>query len=68
MSSLRTMTAVDALYVSAMVTVIVCGDVLCFRHHLWPRLSFNVGTVLVFLAFYTVHLQHPPPASAATKD
>ena len=40
------------LYVIAMVAVIVGVDVLFFRHHFWPRLMVNVGTVLVFGAFY----------------
>ena len=40
------------LYVLAMVAIIVGVDILFFRHHLWARLSVNVGIVLVFLAFY----------------
>ena len=43
-----------ALYVVALIAVIVCIDVLFFRHRswLWERLILNVGIVLVFLAFY----------------
>jgi hypothetical protein len=41
-----------ALYVLAMVALIVVLDVLVFRHHFWPRLMVNVGIVLVFGAFY----------------
>ncbi|MCU1647305.1 MAG: hypothetical protein JWN03_7580 [Nocardia sp.] len=41
-----------ALYVVAMVVVVVGVDVLIFRHHFWPRLLVNVGIVLVFGAFY----------------
>jgi hypothetical protein len=42
----------SVLYLLAMVAIIVGVDVLFFRHHLWARLSVNVGIVLVFLAFY----------------
>ena len=41
-----------ALYVLAMVGVIVTVDVLFFRHRFWERLIANVGIVLVFMAFY----------------
>ncbi|MET9492472.1 MULTISPECIES: hypothetical protein [unclassified Nocardia] len=41
-----------ALYVVAMVVVVIGVDVLIFRHHFWPRLLVNVGIVLVFGAFY----------------
>ena len=43
-----------ALYVVALIAVIVGIDVLFFRHRswLWERLILNVGIVLVFLAFY----------------
>ncbi|WP_405137979.1 hypothetical protein [Nocardia sp. NBC_01388] len=41
-----------ALYVVAMVVVVIGVDVLIFRHHFWPRLLVNVGIVLVFEAFY----------------
>ena len=41
-----------ALYVLAMVAVVVGVDVLFFRHHFWDRLIVNVGVVLVFAAFY----------------
>jgi hypothetical protein len=41
-----------ALYILAMVAVVVAADVLFFRHHPWPRLAANVGIVLVFGAFY----------------
>jgi hypothetical protein len=45
-------TAVAALYVIAMVAVIVAVDVVFFRHHVWARLAANVGIVLVFVAVY----------------
>jgi hypothetical protein len=43
--------AAAALYVLALVAVVVGVDVLFFRHHLWARLMANVGVVLVFAAF-----------------
>ena len=36
---------------SALVAVIVCVDLLFFRHEFSPRLMANVGIVLVFAAF-----------------
>lgn len=47
-----------ALYVVAMVVIIVGLDILVFRNHLWPRLAANVGIVLVFGAFYFRYLRH----------
>jgi hypothetical protein len=41
-----------ALYVLALVAVVVGVDVLFFRHRFWERLMVNVGIVLVFGAFY----------------
>jgi hypothetical protein len=41
-----------ALYVLALVAVVVSVDVLFFRHRFWERLMANVGIVLVFVAFY----------------
>ena len=41
-----------ALYVLALVAVVVSVDVLFFRHRFWERLMANVGIVLVFAAFY----------------
>jgi hypothetical protein len=43
---------VAALYVLALVVVVVGVDILFFRHHVWERLAANVGIVLVFSAFY----------------
>jgi hypothetical protein len=42
----------SALYLVAMVGVVVGVDVLFFRGHVWQRLAANVGIVLVFVAFY----------------
>jgi hypothetical protein len=51
--------AAVALYVLAMAAVVVGVDVLFFRNHFWQRLAANVGTVLVFGAFYFRFLRHP---------
>ena len=42
---------VVALYVVALVAVVVGVDILFFRDHFWERLIVNVGIVLVFAAF-----------------
>jgi hypothetical protein len=47
-----------ALYVVAMVAVVVGVDVLFFRGQFWERLAANVGIVLVFGAFYFRFLHH----------
>jgi hypothetical protein len=44
--------AAVALYVLALVALVVDVDVLFFRNRLWERLIANVGIVLVFWAFY----------------
>ncbi len=51
--------AAVVLYVLALVVVVVCVDVLFFRHQLWERLIANVGIVLVFAAFYLRFLRRP---------
>jgi hypothetical protein len=51
--------AAAALYVLAMVAVVVGVDVLFFRHQFWPRLAVNVGIVLVFIACYFRFLKRP---------
>jgi hypothetical protein len=48
-----------ALYVAALVIVIVGIDVLFFRNRLWERLMVNIGVVLVFAAFYLRFLKPP---------
>ena len=48
-----------ALYLLAMVVLIVGLDVAVFRHRLWERLALNVGIVLVFGAFYFRFLGRP---------
>jgi hypothetical protein len=49
-----------ALYVVAMVAVIVGVDFAFFRNrYFWERLAVNVGIVLVFAAFYFRFLKRP---------
>jgi hypothetical protein len=50
--------ATAALYLAAMVAVVVGADLLFFRQHFWERLASNVGIVLVFGAFYFRFLYH----------
>jgi type IV secretory pathway VirB2 component (pilin) len=51
--------AAVALYVLAMIVVVVGVDLLFFRHQFWERLMVNVGIVLVFAAFYLRLLKRP---------
>ena len=51
--------AAVALYVLALVAVVVGVDVLFFRHQLWERLIVNIGIVLVFAAFGLRFLKRP---------
>jgi hypothetical protein len=51
--------AAVALYVLALVAVVVGVDVLFFKHQLWERLIVNVGIVLVFAAFGLRFLKRP---------
>ncbi len=48
-----------ALFLVAMVAVIVGVDFAFFRHQFWERLAANVGIVLVFVAFYFSVLRRP---------
>ena len=48
-----------ALYVLALVAVVVGVDVLFFRNRFLGWLIVNVGIVLVFWAFYLRVLKHP---------
>jgi hypothetical protein len=48
-----------ALYVVALIAVIVSVDILFFRNRLWERLMVNIGIVLVFAAFYLRFLKNP---------
>jgi hypothetical protein len=51
--------AVDALYVLAMVGVVVGVDVLFLRMLFWERLIVNIGIVLVFVVVYFRFLRRP---------
>ena len=51
--------AAVALYVLALVAVVVGVDLLFFKHHFWERLIVNVGIVLVFAGFYFRFLKRP---------
>jgi hypothetical protein len=51
--------AIAALYVLAMIAVVVSVDILIFKHQFWERLAANVGIVLVFVAFYFRFLKRP---------
>jgi uncharacterized membrane protein len=48
-----------ALYVLALVAVVLTVDALFFRHQFWERLLANVGIVLVFAALYRT-FRRPP--------
>jgi hypothetical protein len=48
-----------ALYVAAMIAVIVGVDFLFFKNRFWERLTVNIGIVLVFAAFYFRFLKVP---------
>jgi hypothetical protein len=48
-----------ALYVLALVAVVVGVDILFFRNHFWERLAVNNGIVLGFGAFYFRFLKRP---------
>jgi len=49
----------SALYLVAMIAVIIAVDVLFFKDRVWERLAVNVGIVLVFGAFYFRFLKRP---------
>ncbi len=46
-----TKSMVVALYMVALITVMVSVDFLFFRNRFWERLLVNIGMVLVFTAF-----------------
>jgi hypothetical protein len=49
----------NILYVLVLAAVIVAVDVLFFKDRFWPRLTVNIGIVLVFVAFYFRFLRGP---------
>ena len=50
---------IAALYVAAMVTLVVGVDIAFFRGHVWERLMVNAGIVLVFVAVYLRFIGRP---------
>ncbi len=40
------------IFVLVMMATVVATDLLFFRDRFWERLLSNVGTVLIFIAFY----------------
>lgn len=48
-----------ALYIAALIVMIVGVDVAFFRNRFWERLAANIGIVLVFIAFYFRFLKSP---------
>ena len=59
LSNEMTRTLFIALYVVALIAVVVGVDVLFFRNLFWARLLVNIGIVLVFAAFYLRFLKKP---------
>jgi uncharacterized membrane protein len=45
------------LFVLALIAVVVCVDVVFFRHRFAERLVANVGIVVVFIALYLTFLR-----------
>jgi hypothetical protein len=54
-----TRSMIIAVYVVALIAVVVGVDALFFRDRFWERLIVNIGIVLVFAAFYLRFLKHP---------
>jgi hypothetical protein len=50
---------IPAVYVAAMVSLIVGVDIAFFRGHVWERLMVNAGIVLVFVAVYLRFIGRP---------
>ncbi len=48
---------VVALYVAAMIAVIVGVDVLFLRNRFWERLAANIGIVCLFAVLYLLFLR-----------
>ncbi len=49
----------NALYVLAMVIVIIGLDLAFFKNRFWARLILNVGIVLAFAMVFLIFLHHP---------
>jgi len=48
-----------ALYIVALIAVVVSVDLLFFKNRFWERLLVNIGIVLVFAAFYLRFMKSP---------
>ena len=48
-----------AIYIVALIAVVVSVDILFFKNRFWERLMVNIGIVLVFAAFYLKFFRHP---------
>jgi len=59
MTSTHTGQVAGVRYAVAMAALIVVLDVTFFRDRFWERLAVNIGTVLVFVAFYFRFLKRP---------
>ena len=55
----HSMRMVLALYLIAMIAVIIGLDVTLLRHRFWERVAANVGIVLLFAVFYLAFLRRP---------
>ena len=51
--------ATSVLYGVLLAAVVVAVDLLFFRNRFWERLMVNIGTVLVFAAFYLRFMKRP---------
>ncbi len=49
--------AAVALYVVAMVVIIIGVDFLFLRDRFWERLAVNIGIVVMFAVFYVLFLR-----------
>jgi hypothetical protein len=47
------------LYIVLLIATVVAVDVFFFRNQFWPRLTVNIGILLVFSAFYFRFLKRP---------
>lgn len=48
-----------AVFVVAMVALVIGVDVAVFRHRFWERLIVNISIVLAFALFYLIFLRRP---------
>lgn len=50
--------AINVIYLLAMVVTVVIVDILFFRHRFRERLIVNIGIVLIYVAFYFAFLKN----------